>query len=209
MRRSGVEYITGLKRPESVLNCRVALSHIEVTFLIQLVVRTMATYEAFDRGVEVKGQTVLTIVETAMGRFSEAYQERALQALAAEGITEPDPEEWYPQQTWLNAFETIAEELQPHVLDRLGEQVPEIAAWPNDFETVAAGLRSIDDAYQQNHRGGEIGYYEFERTGDRSCELTCHNPYPCPFDRGLVRGVAKQYASVDAFVFIEETGETC
>ncbi|OYR81332.1 hypothetical protein DJ72_11045 [Halorubrum distributum] len=169
----------------------------------------MAAYEAFDRGVEVNGQTVLTIVEEAMGRFSDAYRERALRALAAEGMTDPDPEEWYPQQTWLNAFETIAEELQPHVLDRLGEQVPEIAAWPNDFETVAAGLQSIDDAYQQNHRGGEIGYYEFEQTGDRSCELTCHNPYPCPFDRGLVRGVAKQYASVDAFVFIEETGETC
>jgi len=169
----------------------------------------MATYEAFDRGVEVKGQTVLTIVETAMGRFSEAYQERALQALAAEGITDPDPEEWYPQQTWLNAFETIAEELQPHVLDRLGEQLPTVAEWPNDFDTVSEGLRSIDEAYQQNHRGGDIGYYEFEQTRDRAGELTCHNPYPCPFDRGLVRGVAKRYASVDAFVFIEETGETC
>lgn len=169
----------------------------------------MATYEAFDQGVEVNGQTVLTIVEKAMGRFSDAYQERALQALAAEGITDPESEEWYPQQTWLNAFETIAEELQPHVLDRLGEQLPEVAAWPNDFDTVPDGLRSIDDAYQQNHRGGDIGYYEFEQTEERTGELTCHNPYPCPFDRGLIRGVAKQYASVDAFVFIEETGETC
>ncbi|WP_049911227.1 hypothetical protein [Halorubrum lipolyticum] len=169
----------------------------------------MVTYEAFDQDVEVNGQTVLTIVEEAMGRFSEPYQERARRALAAEGIADPAPDEWYSQQTWLNAFETIAEELQPHVLDRLGEQLPTVAAWPNDFDTVSAGLRSIDDAYRQNHRGGDIGSYEFERTGDRSGELTCHTPYPCPFDRGLIRGVARQYASVDAFVFLEETGETC
>jgi hypothetical protein len=169
----------------------------------------MATYEAFDHGVEVNGQTVLTIVEEAMGRFSEEYQERALQALAAEGITDPAPEKWYPQQAWLNAFETIAEELQPHVLDRLGEELPAIADWPNAFETVPEGLNSIDDAYQRNHRGGDIGSYQFEQTDDQAGELTCHNPYPCPFDRGLIRGVAEQYASVNAFVFIEETGATC
>ena len=169
----------------------------------------MVAYEAFDRNVEVNGRTVLTIVETAMGRFSDTYRERALSALEAEGITDPDPDEWYPQQAWLNAFETIAEELQPHVLDRLGEQLPRVAEWPNDFEAVPEGLRSIDDAYRRNHRGGEIGSYRFERIEDRSGEITCRNPYPCPFDRGIVRGVAQQYAPVDAFVFIEETGSTC
>jgi hypothetical protein len=100
----------------------------------------MVTYEAFDRNVEINGQTVLTIVEEGMGRFSEAYRERAVTALAAEGITDPAPDEWYPQQAWLNAFETMAETLQPHVLDRLGEELPEIADWPNEFETVPEGL---------------------------------------------------------------------
>ena len=169
----------------------------------------MVTYEAFDQNVEINGQTVLTIVEEGMGRFSETYRERAIATLAAEGISDPERKEWYPQQAWLNAFETMAEKLQPHVLDRLGEQLPEIANWPNEFETVPEGLQSIDEAYQRNHRGGEIGHYRFEQTGDRAGEVTCYNPYPCPFDRGLIRGVAKQYASVDAFVFIEETGETC
>ncbi|MDS0223073.1 hypothetical protein NDI54_17135 [Haloarcula sp. S1AR25-5A] len=169
----------------------------------------MASYDAFDRAVEVNGQTVLTIVEEAMGTFSEEYRDRALAALAQEGITDPTADEWYPQQAWLNAFETIAEDLQPHVLDRLGEQIPGVADWPNNFDTVPEGLQSIDEAYQRNHRGGEIGFYRFESVGEQTGEITCKNPYPCPFDRGLIRGVAKQYASVDAFVFIEETGETC
>ena len=162
----------------------------------------MVTYDAFDRDVEINGRTVLAIVEEGMGRFSETYRERAVTALAEEGISEPAADEWYPQQAWLNAFETIADELQPHVLDRLGEQLPEIADWPNEFEAVPDGLRSIDEAYQRNHRGGEIGHYRFEKTGPQAGEVTCYNPYPCPFDRGLIRGVAKRYAPMDAFVFI-------
>lgn len=169
----------------------------------------MATYEAFDRGVEINGQTVLTIVEEAMGKFSDEYRERALAALADEGISDPDPDEWYPQQSWLNAFEAIADDLQPHVLDRLGETLPDVADWPNEYESVPAGLRSIGEAYQRNHRGGEIGSYEFEQVDESTGQITCHNPYPCQYDRGLIRGVARKYAPVDAFVFIEETGETC
>lgn len=169
----------------------------------------MATYETFDSNVEINGKTVYTIVEEAMGLFSDAYRNRALDALAEEGISEPAPEEWYPQQSWLNAFEKIANDLQPHVLDRLGEALPDVAAWPNDFDTVPAGLQSIGDAYERNHRGGDIGSYEFEIIDERTGNVTCNNPYPCQFDRGLIRGVAQKYAPGDSFVFVEETGETC
>jgi hypothetical protein len=169
----------------------------------------MVPYEAFDPNAEVNGQIVRAVVEEAMGRFSETYRERALAALAREGIEDPAPGEWYPQQAWLNTFELITDDLQAHVLDRLGEQVPTVATWPNDFETVPEGLQSINDAYQRNHRGGDIGSYRFEQLDEKTGTVACYNPYPCPFDRGLIRGVAQQYASVDAFVFIEETGTTC
>lgn len=169
----------------------------------------MTPYEAFDRDVEVNGRTVLSVVEEGMGRFSDAYRERAIAALADEGIRDPSPDEWYPQQAWLNAFETIATDLQPHVLDRLGEQLPDVVDWPDETATVPAGLRGLDDAYRRNHRGGEIGEYRFERIDDRAGEVTCHTPYPCPFDRGLIRGVAREHAPVDSFVFIEETGASC
>lgn len=169
----------------------------------------MAIYEAFDRNVEVNGQTVLMIIEEAMGLFSDDYRNRAFTALAEEGISEPAPDEWYPQQAWLNAFETIANDLQPHVLNRLGEELPNVADWPNDFDSVPAGLQSIGDAYQRNHRGGEIGTYQFNQIDDQTGEVTCNNPYPCQFDRGLIRGVAQKYAPVDSFVFVEESGATC
>jgi hypothetical protein len=169
----------------------------------------MAPYVAFDEDVEVNGQTVLAVVEGAMGKFSDSYQQRAISALAEEGIEDPTPGQWYSQQAWLNAFERIAADLEPHVLDRIGEQIPSVADWPNDIDTVPEGLRSINDAYQRNHRGGEIGSYQFQLTDERTGTVTCHNPYPCPFDRGLIRGVAQEYAPIDGFVFIEETGVDC
>jgi hypothetical protein len=169
----------------------------------------MAQYEAFDPSVEVQGQTILAVVDGALARFSEDYRERGRAALAENGIRDPAPGAWYPQQAWLNTFETIADDLEPHLLDRLGEQIPHVAPWPNGVSDVDAGLRAIDDAYQRNHRGGEIGSYSFERTDDRTGTVTCTNPYPCEFDRGLVRAVARSYAPVESFVFIEEREDRC
>ena len=40
----------------------------------------MVTYEAFDQNVEINGQTVVTIVEEGMGRFSETYRKQAIAA---------------------------------------------------------------------------------------------------------------------------------
>ncbi|WP_248897404.1 hypothetical protein [Haloplanus halobius] len=169
----------------------------------------MAPYEAFDDGVEVHGRTIITVVDDALARFSEAYRETAYDALADHGIEDPSPDEWYPQQAWLDTFADLAAELEPHILDRVGEQIPDAAAWPTDVSSVEAGLQSIDDAYQRNHRGGDIGFYRFEAVADRSGRVTCRNPYPCPFDRGLIRATARRYAPVESFVFVEERGDRC
>jgi len=82
-------------------------------------------------------------------------------------------DEWYPQQAWLNSFETIAEDLEPHLLDRLGEQIPTIADWPASIASMPDALQSIDDAYQRNHRGGDIGSYRFEQLDDRTGRVVC------------------------------------
>ena len=169
----------------------------------------MGQFVAFDDDVEVHGRTITAVVEEALGRFSGEYQERAREALAENGVDDPDPDEWYPQQAWLNTFSVISDDLEPHLLDRLGEQIPTIADWPDGISGVPEGLRSIDEAYQRNHRGGDIGYYRFEPVDDRTGEVICRNPYPCLFDRGLVRAVAQRYAPVESFVFIEENGDKC
>ena len=130
-------------------------------------------------------------------------------ALAAHGINDPTPGEWYPQQAWLDAFAVVAKELEPHILDRIGEQIPDAADWPSRISGIEEGLRSINEAYHDNHRGGEIGNYRLTDGGEQPYEVTCWNPYPCPFDRGIIRAVAREYAPAGALVFIEETGDEC
>lgn len=169
----------------------------------------MASYEAFDEAVEVHGRTILAVADDALSRFSASYRETAFDALAANGIEDPSADEWYPQQAWLDTFAAIADDLEPHILDRLGEQIPDVAAWPTTVDAVEDGLRSIDEAYQHNHRGGDIGHYRFESDGERSGTMTCRTPYPCPFDRGLIRAVTRTYAPVESFVFVEERGDRC
>lgn len=168
----------------------------------------MNRYEPFDDGVEARGQTLLAL-ENALSRFSEEYRRRAREALAECGIEDPDPDEWYPQEAELAALETITRELEPHIVDRVGEQIPDVAEWPDGISGVEAGLRSIDDAYHRNHRGGDIGHYRFEAVDDRTGRVECENPYPCVFDRGLIRAVAKEYSPVESMVFVEERGDEC
>jgi hypothetical protein len=169
----------------------------------------MAPYESFDEDVEVHGRTIIAVADDALSRFSDAYRETAFDALADNGVDDPSADEWYPQQAWLDTFEVIAAELESHILDRLGEQIPDVAEWPSGVSSVEAGLWSVDDAYRRNHRGGDIGSYDFEVTGERTGVMTCENPYPCEFDRGLIRAVARRYAPVESFVVVEERGDGC
>jgi hypothetical protein len=168
----------------------------------------MTRYEAIDRGVEINGQTILAMIE-GVSRFSDDYRQRVEEALAENGVVDPTPGEWYPQQAWLDAFGVVTADLDPHLLDRIGEQIPDAADWPTGITGVEDGLRSIDEAYHRNHRDGEIGHYRLTDVGERTGELTCTNPYPCPFDRGIIRTVTRQFAPVEAFVFVEETGDEC
>jgi hypothetical protein len=169
----------------------------------------MAPYEPFDPEVEVHGRTVLAVVDEGLARFSEAHRERARETLADHGVEAPAADEWYPQSAWLATFEAVAADLDQHLLDRLGEQIPAVADWPDGEESVPAGLRTVDEAYRRNHRGGEIGRYEFERTDDHEGRMVCETPYPCAFDRGLIRAVARRSSPVETFVYVEETGEEC
>lgn len=92
-------------------------------------------------------------------------------------IVDPAPDKWYPPQGWLDAFSAIAEELEPHLLDRIGEQIHGAADWPSDPSGVVAGLQSNDEASQRNHRGGEIGYDRFTHAAQHTGKVESENPF--------------------------------
>ncbi len=157
----------------------------------------MGAFKVLEKGVEVNGQTVLSVIHGM-----EFFEQKALKILEAQGIKDPEPGQWYCQQAWLNAFKIIADEIGPYALYCIGEKIPDNADFPEDMNTLHDQLLPFILAYHMNHRGGEIGSYEFYKVEDGEMYLTCKNPYPCEFDRGIIAGIAKQVTPGDHYSLV-------
>ena len=77
----------------------------------------MAQFRAFEDGVEVNGRTVLSVTRA----FPGSLKSRGERLLAENGIEDPDPDEWYPQQAWLDAFAEISQDIGERTLRRIGK----------------------------------------------------------------------------------------
>ena len=165
----------------------------------------MAQFRAFANNVQVNGQTVLSVVK-GMGKFSQT----ASDILTRHGIPSPDPMRWYPQQAWLDAFAEISKSIGPRTLNQIGQSIPNNAKFPPGIGSVEQALGSLDAAYHLNHRGGEIGHYNFVKTGERQGVMECRNPYPCDFDAGIIQAVVKRFVPNGALPRImHDTSKPC
>lgn len=163
----------------------------------------MQQFKTLDNTVEVRGAAVMSIVDGVPAAFTETAKE----ILADHGIEELDPDEWYPQQAYLDAYQQIVDDIGESTLRRIGESTPENAEWPPGVSTPFEALASIDDAYNMNHRGGDIGYYDVKRVDETTAHVECKTPYPCEYDQALVEATAEQFA--EGVVRLREVGEQC
>lgn len=160
----------------------------------------MAQFKTFAPGVEVNGETVISIIA------GSPIKSMALQILEKNGIVDPQPGKWYSQQAWLNAFEEIANKIGDATLTVIGKAIPKNAKFPPEINSVESALASIDVAYHMNHRNGEIGTYGFEKTGEKTAKMICINPYPCAFDIGIITAIAKAF---DAGAVVKHDAGRC
>ncbi len=162
----------------------------------------MAQFTALSHDVEVNGQTVLSIVAGM-----DTFREIALEILESKGISCPKENDWYLQQSWLDAFKEIAENVGEYTLMEIGRQIPENADWPPQVNSIETALSSIDIAYHMNHRikgsimfdpqNGSmlegIGHYAFSQDSERRITMICDNPYPSDFDKGIIESAANKF----------------
>lgn len=162
----------------------------------------MAQFKAFAAGVEVNGETVFSVVD-GMG----AFKAMALSVLAQNGIAQPQAGQWYSQQAWLDSFRAISEKVGPGTLFLIGRKIPENAQFPPGIDSIEKALQAIDVAYHMNHRlSGEqlfdpqtgvmkegIGHYKYAQLERKKARITCNNPYPCDFDKGIIDAMAKRF----------------
>ena len=162
----------------------------------------MAQFTAISPDVEVNGQTVLSIVAGM-----DTFKEIALEILESKGISSPKENDWFYQQSWLNAFKEIAENVGEYTLMEIGRQIPENADWPPQVNSIESALSSIDIAYHMNHRINSeimfnpqngsmlegIGHYAVIEKSERKITMMCDNPYPSDFDRGIIESAANKF----------------
>lgn len=171
-------------------------------------------FRAFERDIEVNGQTVYSIIDGF-----NIFKKIPSDILLAEGIGERGtdgfvfitPDAWYSQEAWLRAFEKIADKAGATVLYQIGRRIPKNAIFPPGVTDVVSAVASVDIAYHMNHRkNGKIlfnpatgqmmegiGHYGCEAVpGERKLISRCHNPYPCDFDRGIITTVAKRFGEL-------------
>ena len=158
----------------------------------------MAQFQAYSPQVMVNGQTVLAVL-TGMGAFKSS----GTRILEKHGIPNPVPTGWYPQQAWLNAFKEIAQTIGAKTLQQIGASIPRNAKFPPGLDSLDKALQSLDVAYHLNHKGGEIGHYQFTKSGAKQGIFVCRNPYPCEFDRGILEAMVAQFKPTGTFPRIE------
>ncbi|MCU0821629.1 MAG: hypothetical protein MUC95_04045 [Spirochaetes bacterium] len=172
----------------------------------------MAQFEAFNKNAEVNGKAVLSIAY-GLG----AMQSVGFSILAEHGIINPKPDIWYPQQKWLNAFKHIAEKVGAGSLYKIGLAIPDNAEFPLDIENLHDAFIAIDVAFHLNHRIDDkvlydpetrkmsegIGHYHYKKINDKKAEITCDNPYPCDFDKGIIAAMARKFGPIGSKIKID------
>jgi hypothetical protein len=150
-------------------------------------------YKSLNAGVEVSGVGIVSF----MAAFPRGTEETGLKLLRLNGIRNPKSDSWYELQSFLNAMKDVSQQMGGGMLRRIGEHIAENAALPPGWNSIETVLAGIDTAYHLNHRGGEIGHYEFHdegvSSGLRRTRMECPNPYPCLFDQGTIDGFGKRF----------------
>ena len=124
------------------------------------------------------------------------------------GSVQFDENKAYPLAPFLRALDRIGSMYGAPVLMDVGRSVPEHAPFPPSIINIDMAIQSIDVAYHMNHfSGGQamfspetgqmtegIGHYGYQRVqGKKQIISVCENPYPCPFDEGLLLAVAQRF----------------
>lgn len=169
----------------------------------------MAEFKSFSDDAEVLGD----VIEAFIAGFPAELMTLGLDLLRNHDINNPARGEFYKLQSLLDAMKEIQDRFSSQMLYRIGANIAGNAKLPPGIDSLEVCLASIDQAYHMNHRGGDIGHYEYEfigeKTGLKRAKVVCPNPYPCSFDRGVIEGFSLRFKApdiTDVLVLHEENG---
>ncbi|NDJ78737.1 MAG: hypothetical protein GYB65_21005 [Chloroflexi bacterium] len=149
----------------------------------------MPKYELFHPDTEILGQVILD--------FQRAINsERFHDILEDHGLAGIDADTWYPAQAWVDALNAIAH--QPSsMMDfvSIGIRQLELALMPPEFDDMpmAEILRNIEEAYQLNYRGTDIGSISVDVVAENHVRMTVRSFEPDDLWYGNIHGILRRF----------------
>ncbi len=159
----------------------------------------MAEFKSKDPNVSVVGGAILAFLKSlATPRIGEKY-------LAKHGIENVQEDGWYSQQSYFNAMKEFAEIIGMPALESIGGKIPDNAVMP-EFKDLFEVIEQWTNVYMTNHRGDNTSYFKITDRSENHMVIETNNAYPCAFDRGLFRSVAKKFYPSAVII---EIGDKC
>jgi len=151
----------------------------------------MPQFVSYNSNIEVNGYTIQSFIKGV----TPLFRQKIISILADNDINNLEKDNWYNQQNWLDAFKQIYETIGEHTLFSIGKSIPDSAIFPDYIKNLKDALASIDIAYHENHRGGEIGYYRLIKYNSKKREaiMECKNPYPDAFNQGIITSIVRKF----------------
>jgi hypothetical protein len=151
----------------------------------------------------VYGAGVISIIE-GMGE----HKNKARSIFRSHGL--PDliyADQWYSLEAVSKVLLTIAEQLGPEMVRKIGRRIPEFAAFPPRINSFEKALYALEIGYGLNHRGTNIGSYSVTQLSETEFAVDSDAYYPCELDMGLIEAMVTRFSVGDhqASVYHDDT----
>lgn len=158
-------------------------------------------YAAFDPKCQVKGSAMTGFLENIR-------RESILPYLEKHGLTDIDPEAWYPHQPFLDLMTDLAHNREAMFdLVAVGMRMAENAPFPPEVDSIEKALLGFSEAHYVVYRGGDSGIVTAEKLSDRHIRLAFRTPQTDESGYGVTYGVARRFATNEDDLVVEATVE--
>jgi len=129
-----------------------------------------------------------------LGRQLRDMDERVNPILNKYGLLSPSEKTWHAHRDVLQMIREVASGNNDCDLYSTGAIVQACLGLSDIKGGVNMALAAVDDQYQSTHRGPDAGGYQLLKWKCGTISVTCDNPYPCEFDRGMLESLLKRFA---------------
>lgn len=148
----------------------------------------MPTYTC-EPGLELNGHTFLSFFTNIQRGIIQPHLDRY-------GLSDVDPEGWYPLQTALDILTSIANDQGSMMnLVAIGVAAAEVSPLPPEVLQLSLEkfLFLYEKIYPTRHRNGNPGWVHVEKVAPGHVKMICNVPYPDDIFYGLFYGFASRF----------------